>query len=320
MDDSINPFKAKFWKIIGLPEKVSRRIDAFMDPRLGKLFHYPPRSLTIPENYTRVKKSAGKYLSISIVTPSFQGINYLEETIKSIVEQGYPEIEYIIQDGGSDDGTLEIIHHYKDKLHHWESRPDKGQSHAINLGFSHAHGEIMAYLNADDLLLPGSLQFINNYFVKHPDVDVVYGHRILIDSNSDEIGRWILPQHCHHIITWHDFIPQETLFWRRRIWEKAGGYIDENKHFAIDWDLILRFREYGARFVRLPRFLGAFRVHDKMKSIQNLDTIGIKEMNILREKYRSPEIEDKRLEKYIRAYLKKHIILDKLHKLHLLGH
>ena len=130
---------------------------------------------------------------------------------------------------------------------------------AINRGFAHSTGDIMAYLNADDLLLPGSLNFVAAYFEAHPDIDVVYGHRVLIDADGAEIGRWVLPPHEDEVLSWADFVPQETLFWRRDMGERAGGAMDESFRFALDWDLLLRFRDAGARFVRLPRFLGAFR-------------------------------------------------------------
>jgi len=318
MDDSVNPFIKKLWQMVGLPKRWSQRLDAFFDPRLGKLFHYPPRPLVFPKEYNKVKGSLEQCLTISIVTPCFQGQHYLEETIQSVIDQRYPNLEYCIQDGGSNDDSINIIKKHEEHLHYWDSRQDNGQSQALNRGFVHTQGEVMAYLNADDLLLPGSLHYVSDFFIKNPDVDVIYGHRILIDSQSNEIGRWVMPSHCHYTITWHDFIPQETLFWRRSIWDKAGGYIDESKQFAMDWELIMRLREVRAKFVRLPRFLGAFRVHDEMKSIQNLDTVGVEEMNLIRAKYRTIYMSDKKLEKHIRTYLKKHIVLDKLYKAGLL--
>ncbi len=318
MDASISAFKTKFWQVVRLPKKVSRRIDAFIDPRLGKLFHYPPRPLRIPKKYTQEKRSQKECLSISIVTPSFQSGIFIEETIRSVIEQGYPCLEYVVQDGGSDDDTVSIIKKYEKKMHTWESKPDKGQAHAINLGFDKTQGDVMAWLNADDLLLPGALDYINKFFQANPQVDVVYGHRVLIDADSNDIGRWIMPPHCHHTITWHDFIPQETLFWRKSIWEKAGGRIADEMQFAMDWEFILRLREVGANFVRLPRFIGAFRVHPDMKSIKDVDTTGIQEMDMLRKRYREPGFNDEQLENCIRSYLRKHIFLDKLYKLRLL--
>lgn len=313
-----NAFKTTFWQVVRLPKKISRRIDAFKDPRLGKLFHYPPRPLLIPEKYTQKKRAQKKCLSISIVTPSFQSGNFLEETIKSVVDQEYPSLEYVVQDGGSDDDTVSILEKYEKQLKTWESKSDKGQAHAINLGFDKVQGDVMAWLNADDLLLPGTLDYIDKYFQANPQVDVVYGHRVLIDADSNEIGRWVMPPHCHHTITWHDFIPQETLFWRKSIWEKAGGRIADEMQFAMDWEFILRLRAVGANFVRLPRFLGAFRVHPDMKSIKDVDTTGVQEMDMLRKRYRNPDVDEEQLEHYIHVYLRKHLFLDKLYKMKVL--
>lgn len=281
-------------------------------PRLGILNHYSPKPLNIPKNYF-IEKKINNIPKISIVTPSFNSLPFLESTINSVIEQNYPKLEYIIQDGGSKDGTINLINKYGRILTHWESIKDGGQACAINTGFKYASGEIMAYLNSDDLLLPGSLNYIAWYFSNHPEVDVIYGHRVLIDESGLEIGRWIVPQHCRYTLTWHDFIPQETLFWRNSIWEKVGGCINENFQFAMDWELIMRFQEMGAKFVRLPRFLGAFRVHQNMKSIKNAATIGNHEMNLVRKKYQDPNISDRRLEKYIKTYLWRHVILDRLY-------
>ena len=130
----------------------------------------------------------------SIVTPSFNQGQFLEETIRSVLDQNYPRLEYVIQDGGSTDESVKVIEKYRGRLAHAESRKDKGQGHAINLGFAHAtKGDIMAYLNSDDLLLPGSLNYVAAYFERHPKVDVVYGHRVVINEGSREIARWVLP-------------------------------------------------------------------------------------------------------------------------------
>jgi len=154
-------------------------------------------------------------------------------------------------------------------------REDSGQAQAINRGFALTCGEIMAYLNSDDSLLPGCLNYVGTYFADHPEVDVVYGHRVLIDEEDREIGRWVLPRHTDEVLAWADYIPQETLFWRRRLWEAAGSSVSEEFRFAMDWDLILRFRDAGAKIVRVPRFLGAFRVHTDQKTSAELDLAGV---------------------------------------------
>ena len=200
--------------------------------------------------------------AISIVTPSFNQGRFLERTILSVLDQDYPRLEYVVQDGGSTDETERVIDLHAERLHHHEMRSDEGQGHAINLGFEHTSGEIMAYLNSDDVLLPGTLSYVARYFQSHPDVDVVYGHRVLIDEDDMEIGRWAMPRHDDEVLSWADFVPQETMFWRRDIWERSGGAMDHQWSLVLDWDLIPRFRDAGANFVRLPRFLGAFRIHE----------------------------------------------------------
>jgi glycosyltransferase involved in cell wall biosynthesis len=207
----------------------------------------------------------GELPSISVVTPSYNHARFLEETIRSVLDQEYPKLTYAVVDGGSADGSAEIIERYKDRLSFWVSEPDKGQSDAIVKGMAKLDGEIQAYLNSDDFLAPGTLRYVGAYFAEHPEVDVVYGHRIIVDGNTREIGRWILPPHYDESTKHFDYIPQETMFWRRGLAQKAGG-IDPAFHFAMDWDFILRLQASGARFRRLPYFLACFRAHEAQKS------------------------------------------------------
>lgn len=263
------------------PADSLARLKHYIGPRLGRLVHHAPQPLCHEVPYT-ARLPADKLPAIAIVTPSYRQAGFIERTVRSVLDQNYPRLEYHVQDGGSEDGTIEMLRHYQDRLSGWASERDGGQSHAINLGFAHTTGEIMAWLNSDDLLMPGTLAYVGEYFALHPEVDVVYGHRILIDEQDREIGRWILPAHDGAALSWADFIPQETLFWRRAIWDKAGGRIDESFRFAMDWDLLLRFRDAGARMVRLPRFLGAFRIHEAQKTSAAIHEIGRQEMDRLR--------------------------------------
>src|SRR5262249_31682147 len=148
-------------------------------------------------------------------------------TLLSVASQAYPALEYVIQDAGSTDGTLEILRRHSGVVTHWESTPDAGQAAALNRAFARTTGEIMGYLNADDILLPGALHYVARAFADRPDVEVVYGHRILIDEDDREIGRWVLPPHDDGALAWADYVPQETLFWRRGLWERVGGSFDE---------------------------------------------------------------------------------------------
>ena len=221
-------------------------------------------------------------LKISIVIPTLNQGRFLEKAITSILEQEYPALELIVIDGGSTDDSRSIITKYAARLAWWCCEPDRGQTDAINKGFARASGEVMAWLNGDDLLAPGSLARIAACFARHPETDVVYGQRILIDEQGRDIGRWILPPHSDSVLTWADFVPQETLFWRR-LWKKIGGKMDDTFHFALDWDLLIRFRQAGARMVRLPFFLGCFRLHAAQKTTAGIADIGFAEMDRIRE-------------------------------------
>ncbi len=289
------------------------RFKNFLNPRLGVFQQYPPRPLNIPKSYYNTTWNE-TYPSISIVTPTLNQGTFIHRTIKSILDQDYPYLEYQIIDGGSKDGTLEILQQIDNPSISWVSEKDEGQANAINRGFKNSTGEIMCYLNSDDMLLPGSLHYVASFFLNNPEIDIIYGHRIVIDENDFEIGRWVMPKHNHMVLNWADYIPQETLFWRRGIWEKAGGFIDEDFKFAIDWELLLRFRDAGARFKRVPRFLGTFRIHPLQKTSKELEKLGETEMCRIRKKYIGREVDYEEINKNIRNYMNSHIFLTKLYR------
>ncbi len=214
--------------------------------------------------------------TISIVTPSFNQGDFVEWTVRSVLEQRYPRLEYIFMDGGSTDQTLGRIAPYCDRFFHFESGPDGGQSAAIAKGFSFATGELMAYLNSDDMLLPGTLNFIADYFQRHPEIDFLYGHRCIINEVNQVIGHWILPPHSNFLMRRWDLIPQESCFWRRRLFEQKGN-VDASFHFAMDYDLFVRYMTIG-KFKRVNRFLAAFRMHQNTKTATQLATIGMAEI------------------------------------------
>lgn len=218
---------------------------------------------------------------ISVVIPSYNQGEFLESAIRSILDQHYPRIQMLVVDGGSTDDSVDIIKRYSSDIDWWCCEPDNGQAHALNKGFDRSRGEIMAWLNADDALISGTFSRIACYMQERPDVGLVYGHRILIDRAGNEIGRWILPPHDDRVLMWADLIPQETMFWRRWAWEKAGNRIDDTFRFAMDWDLLLRFRASGAKMVRLPFFMGLFRVHSGQKTAK-MEELGYEEMDRLR--------------------------------------
>jgi glycosyltransferase involved in cell wall biosynthesis len=234
-------------------------------PRLsrGGQFH-EPRPLTVPVGYLRTRPP-NPAPAITIVTPVGKDTPYLRQTIKSVIAQDYPRLEYIVVHDASNGSVFQVANGDLKSLQCLESWPDRGQAAAINTGFRASGGEIMGWLNADDMLLPGALAYVSRFFAAHPEVDVVYGHRVLLDEEDRDVGFWVTPRHCADSLQWLDWIPQETVFWRRRVWE-AVGEIDEGLGLAFDWDLFSRFHTSGARIVRLPRFLGAYRRHPAQKT------------------------------------------------------
>jgi glycosyltransferase involved in cell wall biosynthesis len=254
---------------------------------------HPPREIT-PEKFPAPRATVGP--RFAIVTPSFQHASFLGRTMRSVLTQD-AAIDYVVQDGGSSDGTVALLEKAaaefpangdaaRPRLAAWASERDAGQADAIARGFARIHGgpdDIMAWINSDDFYLPGALRFVADYFARHPEVDVVYGHRIVVDEQSREIARWFLPPHDPAVMRLNDFVPQETLFWRRRIWDRAGG-LDTSFQFAVDWDLLLRFQAAGARIVRLPYFLACFRAHAAQKTAAVMHSTGQREITRLRER------------------------------------
>jgi len=295
--------------IVALARSAGRLPRNLLAPRLGVLNQHAPVEIRLPARYDR-PVCVDPAPRISLVTPSYGQAGFIGRTLRSVFDQNYPNLEYFVQDGASGDGTVEILEQYNGHLAGWDSRPDSGQSEAINRGFERTTGEIMAWLNSDDMLLPGALATVADYFNRHPDIDVVYGHRLLIDENDRQVGRWMLPEHDNEVLSWADFVPQETLYWRRRIWDKAGGRIDQSFRFAMDWDLLIRFRDAGARFARLDRFIGAFRIHPHQKTSAVMGEVGFQEMNRIRKRVLGRVPSGTEVRKAVAPYIARHVMTD----------
>jgi len=286
----------------------------YLTPRLGVLHQYPPRALALPPAKHR-RSGAIDLPSISIVTPSFNQGKFIARTIDSVLDQNYPKLEYVVQDGGSTDNSISILERFNGRLTRWNSAPDAGQAQAINRAFTTPTGDLMAWINSDDLLLPGALDYVGEWMSRHPQVDVIYGHRVLIDADDREVGRWLLPPHRDETLMWADFVPQETMFWRRSLWTRVGGSLDESFQFALDWDLLLRFRSAGARIIRVPRFLGAFRVHSQQKTSAQIDDLGLREMDRLRQRCHGRAVSQEEVEERTRGYVREHLLYHYLYRL-----
>lgn len=268
-------------------KRMLKRLGRPLRLRLGIYHQYPPMPLRPDPRLLAEQRAAAANAGrgtplISVVTPSLNQSRWLRAAIESVITQQYPRLEYFVVDAGSTDNSVEILKSVKG-LNGWVSEPDAGQSDGINKGFAQTTGEIMGWLNSDDQLMPGALHCVARWFQAHPGVDVVYGHRVIVDANGYEVGRWILPPHRGAAFLWGDYIPQETMFWRRSLWERVGGRIDTDFQFAMDWELILRFHRAGAKFHRIPRTLGAFRTHPQQKSIAAIGSVGQREFERLRE-------------------------------------
>jgi glycosyltransferase involved in cell wall biosynthesis len=207
---------------------------------------------------------------ISIITPSYNQAAFIEQTIQSVLNQDYPDLEYIVMDGGSTDGTLEILKKYSGQLT-WTSEPDRGQSHAINKGFSMATGEVLAFLNSDDLYEPGALIKVGQFFAKNPEAAWLTGRCHIIDKDGKEIRKAItsyknfwLRMGGYRTLQILNFISQPATFWRRKVIE-AIGFFDESLIYAMDYDFSLRV---GKRYhwKALHTYLASFRVHSSSKA------------------------------------------------------
>ena len=203
---------------------------------------------------------------VSILTPSYNQARFLEQTIQSVLSQDYPNLEYIIVDGGSTDSSVEIIKQYANQLTWWISEPDQGQTDAINKGFAHANGEIFAWLNSDDTYQPGAISQAVECILAHPDVALVYGDANLIDDNGNVIGRFPSRQtDLQKLLRGSVHIPQQTAFFWSRFWKQVGP-LDPSFQFAMDYDLWVRLAKL-APIIYVPRLWANFRLHSGGKSV-----------------------------------------------------
>ncbi len=205
---------------------------------------------------------------VSIITPSFNQAPFLEATIQSILAQSYKNIEYILIDGGSTDGSLEIIKSYAKNFSYWHSKKDEGQTDAINQGLNRAKGKYQAWLNADDILLPHAIQEAVAYLEQHPDTGLVYGEADFINAEGRIIGRFPAAQTDYaRLMRGYVHVPQQAAFWRTDLWKKVGP-LDKSFYFAMDYDLWVRLAK-TSQVKYLERKWAQFRLHGDSKTIIN---------------------------------------------------
>lgn len=203
---------------------------------------------------------------ISIVTPSFNQGRFLEATIQSVVNQNYPNLEYIIIDGGSTDESIEIIKKYEQYLHYWVSEPDLGHGNALNKGFAKATGDIMAWINSDDMYLPWCFHIVSQVFEQHPEVQWIVGWHTHYDVKGKIIKMNRVYKNIYDFLLGnYAWIQQESVFWRRNLWQKAGGFIDESYKLMVDGELWSRFFLH-ANIYHVDCMLGGYRLHNSNRA------------------------------------------------------
>lgn len=202
---------------------------------------------------------------ISIVTPSFNQALYLEEAMDSVLSQAYPSLDYQVLDGGSTDGSAEIIRKRESQLSRWRCEKDAGQSAALQEGFVHATGDVLGWLNSDDVLEPGALATVGEAFAAHPEVDLVYGDLRFIDQGGRRLFDTHLVLKLGILAYESPYVGQPAMFWRRSLYERVGG-LDPSFRFAMDFDLLIRMVMGGARSLKIRRRLARFRLHPSSKT------------------------------------------------------
>jgi glycosyltransferase involved in cell wall biosynthesis len=211
--------------------------------------------------------------SITMVTISFNQGGFLERAIRSVLDQGYPRLEYIVMDGGSTDGSPEVIRKYADRLAYWQSARDGGAAAALNAGFRRSSGELLGYINSDDEIAPGTLRLMADHFMSHPDCDVAYGDIRYIDAegrpttypgNHVQVFKTV-PFNRAYYAYGALVVPQQGSFCRRGVFERVGGFVESNTT-CWDGEFFVDAALAGCRFDFLPRVVGDFRMHPRSLS------------------------------------------------------
>lgn len=245
---------------------------------------------------------------VTILTPSFNQAQFIRATIDSVLSQDYANIEYFIVDGRSTDGTIEILKELNDPRVQWISEQDEGQSDAINKGLARATGEIITYINSDDLLLPGAVRFAVDYFTAHPQVDVLYGDGYYIDSNGKRLQAF--PGESFDLtraILGGQEWTQPGTFWRKSAGDRVGVF-DTAMHYRFDFDYFLRMAFAGSRLDYAPGERAVYRLHAASKTISQIDRFMGDWHTLIDKIYARPDLPDtiRQLRPQVERYLQWH--------------
>ena len=227
---------------------------------------------------------------VTVVTPSYNQADFIEQTMCSVFGQDYPSIEYLVIDGASTDESVDVIDKYASSLHWWVSEPDDGQADAINKGLRKANGEIVAWLNSDDLYLPGAVSSAVESLLANPDLGLVYGDAITIDINGRPINRLVFPQWALEDLMAFRIICQPAVFMRREVLERAG-FLNESLHFMLDHQLWLRIAA-KAPIQHIPLMIAAARHHPTAKNVSQAEQFSRETYDVLAWMKNQPEMVD----------------------------
>jgi len=263
------------------------------------------------------KKQLPLLPKITVVTPSYNQGQFIEETILSVLNQDYPNLEYIIMDGGSTDETVEIIKKYEDRLTFWESKKDNGQADAINKGFSMSTGDIICWLNSDDCFIQGALWYAASE-INTDKCEIIFGNCFHYNENSSQVtGSNVQWSFKNSDISYHDYVIQPSSFFTKKAWE-AVGELNTSLHYVFDWEWFIRAKKKGIDFRPVDYYLSEYRLHSDHKTgtgkekrnkefielvqkhadkqnVQLLNSLVKKKKNLDRVRYRIPLINEKRL-------------------------
>lgn len=237
---------------------------------------------------------------LSVVVPSFNQADFIERTLESIVQQNYPNLELIVMDGGSTDGSVEIIQRFSEHLEHFESGSDGGQSAAILKGFARATGDYISWLNSDDTYAPGALSAIGEFLAARPKIAFVYGHTNIIDA-ADHVVAHKRSIHFSLGVMKYAFltVPQMSAFWTKALYDEVGG-IDQTLRFCMDYDLFVRMASRSAPIL-IDAHIGNFRVHGESKT-STLESVRQAEDALVRARYCAVKPSNPLLFKAVRGY------------------
>lgn len=228
---------------------------------------------SMPASSQTVSAASGQsFPKISLVTPVFNAGKYIEATIGSILAQAYPALEYFIVDGGSTDNTVDLIRKYSDQISGWVSEPDNGMYDALNKGFARTTGDIMGWISATDTLHPGGLSVVGGIFRDLPEVEWITGRPTWLTEEGMTAGVLDVPRWSRYrfLAGANRYIQQESTFWRRSLWEKAGGRVDASRRYAMDFELWVRFFRH-ARLHPVDALVGGFRAHSDSLGLQDME-------------------------------------------------